>query len=174
MRNNDLIDLVALTKEHIRDHNAKHWAGLRAFRAEINDCDTEFSRLREIDLSSEENLSRKLFYALINEDGEPIAHPGLLAINLSGHITHLEVRSSFYATYATLLGAATAIWSIEGKDAVANILLFGLFTFIALVAKWHLDKRVGVLKRLFNHLQFIAPNFTLNQDALKRRSLRTG
>lgn len=158
MKDNDHIDLVALTRKHIREHDLKHWSGLKALRADLNNNDSEFSRLLEIDISSEENLSRKLFYALIDENCHAVKHPGLLSISLSGHITRLEVRSTFYGTYATILGVATAIWSIEGKEAIPHILLLGIFACIALVAKWHLDKRVGVLKRLLGHLQFMAHN----------------
>lgn len=156
MKNIDYIDLVAITREHIREHDLKHWTGLTTLRAELNDNDSEFSRLREIDLSSEESLSRKLFYALIDENGNAVKHLGLLSISLAGHITRLEIRSSYYGTYAAILGVSTAIFSIEGKDAITQILLLGIFAGIALVAKWHLDKRVGVLKRLLGHLQFMA------------------
>lgn len=160
----DHIDLVALTREHVCEHDAKHWTGFAAFRAELNDNDSEFSRLRELDLSSEENLSQKLFYALLDEDGYAIRHLGLLAISLSGHVTRLEARSSYYGICATIFGAATAIWSIEGKEAILHTLILGLSTFAVLVAKWNLDKRIGILRRLLGHLQFMAPNIPLRRE----------
>lgn len=159
------IDLVQLTREHVDAHDAAEWKNLSAFRAELNEDHIALGRLRLVDLQNEIQLGRKLFAALLNEQGNYTCNPLVLAAGFAGHISRLETRSNLYAAMATIFGVATAIWSIEGKDALLLILILGVLTAAPLIAKWNDDKYLSLLRRVVAHLQSFSPNIAVEKDA---------
>jgi hypothetical protein len=165
MNTNPRVDLIQLAREHVDAHDELTWKNFDAFRTELNEDHVALGKLRIVDLKSEIQLGQKIFAALLNEHGHYRCHPHVLAAGFVGHMSRLETRNNLYTAFAAIFGAATAIWSLEGKDALPIILTLGVLTIAPLIAKWNNDKYLSLVRRVVAHLQSFSPNIAVEKDA---------